>query len=86
MIKKPKYMRRVFSGKEVPVIGMDQGKGELYRGNGVQYMFNGYFDACFETRPGHSVDFFYEGGINAGGRLTRVAFIGEGTNIWAEVV
>ena len=84
MIQKPKYMRRVFSGKDVPVIGLDQGKGELYRGDGVQSMFNGYFDACFEFRIGHSTSAVYEGGINAGGRLKQVAFIGEGNNIWAE--
>jgi hypothetical protein len=85
-MKKPKYMKRVFSGKDVPVIGLDQGKGPLYRGDGVGSVFNAYFDSCLEPREGHVIDITYTGGINAGGRLKRVAFIGEGNRLWAEAI
>lgn len=86
MANKFKYMRRVFSGKEVPVIGLDQGKSSLYRGDGVQSMFNGYYDSSLNFREGQVQDAIYEGGINSGGAFHTAKFVGEGTNLWAELI
>ena len=86
MKQKPKYMRRVFSGKDVPVIGLDQGKSKLYRGDGVNYLMNCFYDASLDSRDGQVVDVTFSGGINTGVQLHVSRVIGEGTNLRAELI
>lgn len=47
------YMRRVFGSRRPVWIGIDQGKGPLYRGNGVEMSWNLTSDsAVLEPRKG----------------------------------
>lgn len=86
MIKKPKYMKRVFSGKDVPVIGLDQGKSELYRGDGVNFLMNVFFNTTLSVREGQVESIIYDDTIHNADRLSKNAFICEGTNIWVSVI
>lgn len=83
--KKIKYMRRVFSGKRVPMIGLDQGKSKLYRGNGVQNVFNVYYDSSMALRDGEIAEAAYDGGINTGAKFLTSRVICSGTNIYVKV-
>ena len=84
MSKSKTYMKRVFSGKEVPSIGMDQGKGKLYGGNGVDICFNLLYDGAMETRAGQSEEGVYEDGITLGVAMATTSAIITGTNVYAE--
>ena len=84
MGNKFKYMRRVFSGKRVPVIGLDQGKGKLYRGNGVSSLFNLIYDTSMQPRFGQTRVELFDNGINTGVSGSRYRVIGEGSNLRAE--
>ena len=86
MANKFKYMRRVFSGKDTPIIGLDQGKSALYRGDGVQFMANGFYDASLNIREGQVLEETLDGGINTGGTLKISKFIGEGNNLRVELI
>jgi len=86
MAVKPKYHKRIFSGKEVPVIGIDQGKSPLYLGDAVHWMFNGFFDSSLMAREGQLRDTGYVGDILAAGRLGRTKYLCAGTSIWAEAI
>ena len=57
MMNKPKYMRRVFSGKTIPMIGLDQGKSKLYRGDGTWSVVNMMYDGSLRTREGQTLLF-----------------------------
>lgn len=83
MANKFKYMKRVFSGKTIPVIGLDQGKGILYRGNGVNSIFNLIYGTSMVVRDGQEKCNSFDDGINTGDKLIHARVIGEGTNLWA---
>ena len=83
-MKAKTYRKPVFSGKDIPVIGMDQGKGKMYHGLGTHSCFNFFYDAALLTREGQEIDSSYEGQIQAGGILTSLSFVQEGTNLWTE--
>ena len=63
MMNKPKYMRRVFSGKTIPMIGLDQGKSKLYRGDGTWSVVNMMYDGSLRTREGQTLLFSMDGPI-----------------------
>lgn len=79
-----KYHRRVFSGKAVPMIGMDQGKSLVYRGDSVQQVWNALYDTSMKQRDGETVDTTYFGGVNTGEALLTVIVIGSGTDLRVE--
>jgi hypothetical protein len=84
-MKNKTYSKPVFAGKEIPFIGMDQGKGDMYQGLGTRYCFNLYFDTVMLLREGQSLDTSYAGTILSGGLTDTVSFRHESTNIWIEV-
>ena len=84
MAKSKTYMKRVFAGKEVPVIGMDQGKGKHYGGNGTSNVFNLLYDGAMEVRDGQNIDGQYDDGIMFGGILATIGTIISGSNVYSE--
>ena len=83
---KPKYHRRVFSGKDLPLIGLDQGKSVLYRGDGVHHSWNTIYDASMQQRDGQVEFESFSGGVNFGMRTPNTRVVCEGTGVWAEAV
>ena len=86
MAKSKTYMKRVFAGKEVPVIGMDQGKGKHYGGNGTSNVFNLLYDGAMEVRDGQALVGQYDDGIMFGGILSTVGTIIAGGSVYSETV
>lgn len=84
MMNKPKYMRRVFSGKTIPMIGLDQGKSKLYRGDGVLSVVNMMYDGSLRTRCGQTLLYSVDGGITSAGTTRSGTFLCEGNNIWID--
>lgn len=85
MSKTKTYMKRVFAGKEVPSVGMDQGKGKHYGGNGASNVFNLVYDAAMEGRAGQEVAGQYEDGITVGVVTPTAGLIISGTNVYSEI-
>lgn len=51
------YMRRVFGSADKSWIGIDQGKGKLYRGDSVRFALNAVFhENVFRLRKGAVID------------------------------
>jgi hypothetical protein len=83
-VKAKTYRKPVFAGKDVPVIGLDQGKGRMYHGLGSHYCFNFFYEASMDTRTGQVTESNYTGGIQHGGVENTLKFIHEDGNIWIE--
>ena len=77
------YHRRNFSHKKATWLGMDQGKGQLYRGDTVEFMLNALVDEnTFKLREGQAVEDSSASGINAGKRTVNGTSIICGTNFF----
>ena len=83
-MKSKPYRKPVFSGKDIPVIGLDQGKGRMYHGLGSHYCFNVFYDAAMLSREGQDKSTAYGSTVLNGGVEDVSKFVGEGTNIWVE--
>jgi hypothetical protein len=78
------YSRNIFSGKEVPYIGISEGHGKLYRGNGVEFSMNLRFQGAIEMRDGMLRDEELNGAVHAG-ISNSIRGICVGTEILAEM-
>lgn len=72
MSKHKTYMRRVFGGAEKEWNGIDQGKGPLYRGRGVEMALNATFDNnVFAIRDGAEYVYFLGDGVIHNGIISK---------------
>ena len=83
-MKKKTYRKPVFSGKNTPMIGMDQGKGRMYKGLGTHYCFNLFYDVTMLNREGQDKITYYEGVVQNGGTEKTIKFVHEATNVWID--
>ena len=84
MAKSKTYHRRVFGGKDAVWLGMDQGKGLLYRGNTVRFSLNATFEEnTFRPREGQTASAeSYEGSLHTGRELLNTVVVGAGTDFY----
>lgn len=75
------YSKPVFAGKDIPAIGLDQGKGKMYHGLGTHDCYNFFYDAVLKQREGQDLSISYGESIQDGGILKTVTFVQEGTNL-----
>lgn len=79
------YSKRVFSGKDVPFVGIADGHGALFRGNSVEFSLNLVYHTVMKMRDGQSLyikcDDSIKNGLVGIGRT-----VCEGNNIWSELV
>ena len=80
-----RYSRNIFSGKEVPYIGISEGHGKLFRGNSVEFSMNLGYMGSIESRDGASRDEEFNGTVHQG-ISGRVRGICAGREILAENV
>ena len=80
------YRKTVFAGKEVPFIGLDQGKGMLYQGLSANKCFNGFYEDVFALREGQDKETTYNGSVNSAGLEHSAFYLQEGSNFWIEGV
>jgi hypothetical protein len=67
MQKNGRYSRRIFAGKDIPVYGITEGYGRLYRRGAVDFSVNAFWDGAFQGRDGQKdVMTFEEGSIRLG--------------------
>lgn len=85
MAKPKTYSRNIFSGKEIPFIGISEGHGNLFRGNSVSFSMNMTYSGAMESRNGMTRGAEYDGTIHVGffGNTRGVC---AGTSIFAEKV
>ena len=83
-MKKKTYRKTVFAGKDVPVIGLDQGKGILYHGLSTDYCFNLFYEASMNFREGQDYEEQYGAFIQNAGTKKTVRFLHEDSNFWIE--
>jgi hypothetical protein len=81
-VKSKTYRKPVFAGKDVPVIGLDQGKGRMYRGLGTHSCFNWFYDAALLLREGQDVVNVYADEIQHAGVEDTVRFVHTGVYVW----
>lgn len=86
MAKAKTYMKRVFSGKEIPSIGMDQGKGKHYAGKGVYQCFNLLYDGVMTTREGQKEVLVFEKPIISALAYTEGTAMHCGESLYAGVM
>ena len=78
------YSKRVFSGKEVPFIGISEGHGPLFRGNSVEFSVNLRYKGAIQSREGGILTGEnYDGTIHVGA-FGLIRAICEGRSIRAE--
>lgn len=82
-MKTKRYSRPVFSGKEVPFVGIAEGHGILYRGNTVEFSMNLTYKGSIETREGCERDDEFDGTIHVAASVQSRALC-EGTNLWGK--
>lgn len=82
--KSKTYRRVVFAGKDIPAIGMDQGKGLFYNGNNTDWVFNLWYDACMAGRDGQYDVGAYTDAIYTGNTGETMSWLNEGNNFWTE--
>lgn len=80
-MKAKTYSKPVFAGKDIPAIGLDQGKGKMYHGLGTWDCYNFFYDAVLKQREGQDFILSYSDSVQAGGILKTVTYIQEGTNL-----
>lgn len=78
-----RYSRSVFSGKEVPFIGISEGHGKLFRGNSVEFSVNVRYKGSIELRDGAVYEQTLNGRIHIG-HSGNMRAICSGSNIYIE--
>lgn len=77
------YSKSVFSGKDVPFIGISEGHGPLFRGNSVEFSLNLRYKGAIQSRRGGvRTGESFSGRIHIGAN-NIIRAICEGTNIRA---
>jgi hypothetical protein len=77
------YSKPIFSGKEVPFVGIAEGHGPLYRGNTVEFSLNLGYKGSMEMRDGMTINEEFSGSIHAG-HLGQARLICEGSKAWSK--
>jgi len=85
MSKSKTYSKHIFSGKEIPFIGISEGHGKLFRGNSVEFSMNVNYKGAIESRGGSVRGDIYDSSIRvvASGNIRALCV---GNSIFAEVV
>lgn len=78
------YSKRIFSGKDVPFIGMRQDTGKLHRSDGVEFSINLGYDGSMVSRHGERRNSGYDGAVREGSCGGSARTVCEGTNIHCE--
>jgi hypothetical protein len=79
------YSKNVFSGKEVPYIGISEGHGRLFRGNSVEFSMNLGYMGAIESRDGMYREEEFNGTVHQG-QSASIRGVCAGTEILAENV